>query len=136
MGSRGVDRAARQAGVGTLRRVTTVRRLDARIRALGTRLDEVSGAQEIVVERMAAQIDEIHRGDHAPAVSGRPLIAPPHPQGTTTCRTASPPASRSKPAPTSSSASLPLSSRSTGSSPARCSAMNRGTSRPGTHEPR
>ncbi|GAA2682233.1 MULTISPECIES: hypothetical protein [Actinosynnema] len=42
--------------------MSTVSKLDARIRALETRLNEVSGTQDIVVERMAAQIDEIHRG--------------------------------------------------------------------------
>lgn len=42
--------------------MTTVRRVDARIRALENRLDEVSGRQDIVLETMAAQIAEIHRG--------------------------------------------------------------------------
>lgn len=45
-----------------LLRMTTIRQIDARIKSLQNRLDEVSGTQDLIVEKMASDIEEIRRG--------------------------------------------------------------------------
>ncbi|MFF5096919.1 MULTISPECIES: hypothetical protein [Actinosynnema] len=42
--------------------MTTIRQIDARIKSLQNRLDEVSGTQDLIVEKMASDIEEIRRG--------------------------------------------------------------------------
>ncbi|GAA3883605.1 hypothetical protein GCM10022243_55400 [Saccharothrix violaceirubra] len=42
--------------------VVNGRNLDARIRALETRLKQVEGIQQIQVEKLVAQVEETHRG--------------------------------------------------------------------------